>query len=184
MNSNEHSSPIPQSLDELATALSEGERVTYNEIIRSLKLPASVFEDYCSWCDESYTRNCIVENEKFELILLCWEVGQITPIHNHGGEECWVRVIEGEFRETIYTQDEAGELNIVQSSISKSNETTYMRDFMGFHSLENLSSKRSMSLHLYAKPIRSCKIFDEKSRTFVKKNLVYDTFPQLETNSK
>ena len=50
-----------------------------------------------------------------------------------------------------------------------------MKDFMGFHSLENLSDKKSMSLHLYAKPIRACRIFDEESNTFVHKELEYDT---------
>jgi cysteine dioxygenase len=161
------------------TALSTEESTKYNDIIRSMNLPSSVFEHYCSWSDKSYTRNCIVENEKFELILLCWEAGQITPIHDHGGEECWVKVIEGEFRERIYTTDEAGELSIVKSSIAKVNDITYMIDFMGFHSLENLSDKRSMSLHLYAKPIRSCNVFNENSRKFVNKNLIYHTISKV-----
>ncbi|MCT4697769.1 cysteine dioxygenase family protein [Tenacibaculum haliotis] len=164
-----------QSLDELVTALSEGERTTFNHIIHSVKLPIKTFEDYISWSEECYTRNCIVNNEKFELILLCWEQGQITPIHDHGGEECWVKVIEGEFRETIYKEDEIGGLTFVKSSVSKENAVTYMKDFMGFHSLENLSKKRSMSLHLYAKPIRKCRAFDEKTKTFVDRMLTYCT---------
>jgi len=175
LNSNENTPIALQSLDDLITALSEKERTKYNHIIHSIKLPSSAFENYNSWSNECYTRNCIIDNEKFELILLCWCEGHRTPIHDHGGEECWVKVIEGEFKETIYKQNEAGELNFVKSSISKSNEITYMKDFMGFHRLENLSNKRSMSLHLYAKPIRKCKTFDEKSGTFVSKDLVYDT---------
>ena len=93
----------------------------------------------------------------------------------HDGEECWVKVINGEFKETIYKEDDKGELNILKTSISKPNEVTYMKDFMGFHRLENVSNKRSMSLHLYAKPIRKCRIFDEKSKAFVNKDLGYDT---------
>lgn len=162
-----------ESLNELVTALSEEERTKYDDIIRSMKIPPGVFQEYCSWSNESYTRNCIVENERFELILLCWEKGQITPIHDHGGEECWVKVIEGELKETIYQEDETGEMKSSGSAISKSNHVTYMTDFMGFHKLENLSDKRSMSLHIYGKPIRNCKIFDEKSRKFVSKNMVY-----------
>lgn len=175
LNSNEHISTVPHSIDELITDLSEGERSTYNSLIHSLKLPNNAFENYTTWSNECYTRNCIVDNDKFELILLCWEQGQFTPIHDHGGEECWVKIIEGEFRETIYKQNEVGELNIVKSTISKSNDVTYMKDFMGFHRLENISKKRSMSLHLYAKPIRNCNIFDEKSETFVNTELIYDT---------
>ena len=175
MNSNENIPITLQSLDELITALSEEERTKYNHIMHSIKLSADAFDDYCSWSDDCYTRNCIVDTEKFELILICWCEGHRTQIHDHGGEECWVKVIEGEFKEKIYKKNEEGELNMVKSSISKSNEVTYMKDFMGFHRLENLSNKRSMSLHLYAKPIRKCTIFDENLKTFVHKNLGYDT---------
>ena len=182
MNTDQHNPLICLSLDELITALSEEERTKYNDIIRSMKIPKSVFENFCSWSNESYTRNCIIENEKFELILLCWNVGQSTPIHDHGGEECWVKIIEGEFRETIYKKNEANELKIVKSAISKSNDITYMIDFMGFHCLENLSKGKSISLHLYAKPIRNCKIFDENSRKFVSKNMVYTTVSETMKN--
>ncbi|MEE9406976.1 MAG: cysteine dioxygenase family protein [Polaribacter sp.] len=175
MNSNEHTSQTLQSLDELISALSEGERTTYNHIIHSLKLPTNAFEKYSSWSDECYTRNCIANNDKFELILICWCKGHRTSIHDHGGEECWVKVIEGEFKETIFKKDEIGALNLVKSTISKLNEITYMKDFMGFHRLENVSNKKSMSLHLYAKPIRKCNIFDEKLKIFVNKDLTYNT---------
>jgi cysteine dioxygenase len=57
-----------------------------------------------------------------------------------------------------------------------------MIDFMGFHRLENASSQRSMSLHLYAKPIRDCQIFDEDSKKFAPKKMVYDTVSELQTS--
>ncbi len=160
---------------DLITTLYEEESAAYNHIIRSVKFKAATFEKYTSWSEECYTRNCIVDNEKFELILICWCAGHQTPIHDHGGEECWVKVIEGEFKETIYKQNGNKELNIVKSFISKSNDVTYMKDFMGFHKLESLSNKRSMSLHLYAKPIRKCNVFNEASNAFESKDLYYDT---------
>jgi cysteine dioxygenase len=175
LDSNKDSTNTLQTLTDLTTALSEGERTTYNHIIHSIKLQVNDFEDYVSWSNECYTRNCIIDTEKYELILICWCEGHQTSIHDHGGEECWVKVIEGEFKETIYKQNEEGELTIVKSATSKSNEVTYMKDFMGFHRLENISSKKSMSLHLYAKPIRKCNVFDETSRTFVNKDLSYNT---------
>jgi len=175
LNSNEDSTSTLQTLNDLIAALSEGERATYNHIIRSTKFQATAFESYSSWSNDCYTRNCIVDNENFELILICWCEGHQTPIHDHGGEECWVKVIEGEFKETIYKENETGNLNIVKTAISKSDEVTYMKDFMGFHRLQSLSNKRSMSLHLYAKPIRTCRVFDEESKTFSDKKMDYDT---------
>jgi cysteine dioxygenase len=146
--------------------------------MHSIKLLTSDLENYCSWSNKSYTRNCIIDNEKFELILLCWAPGQITPIHDHGGEECWVKFITGEFKEIIYQENDLGDLAIVKSGISKAGDISYMIDFMGCHTLENLSKKRSMSLHLYAKPIRTCNVYDKGSRKFVSKNLAYCTVPQ------
>jgi cysteine dioxygenase len=175
VNSKKDSTSELKTLNDLITALSEGERTTYNNIIHSIIFQENTFENYASWSNDCYTRNCIVNNDNFEIILICWCEGHVTPIHDHDGEECWVKVINGEFKETIYKEDDKGELNILKTSISKPNEVTYMKDFMGFHRLENVSNKRSMSLHLYAKPIRKCRIFDEKSKAFVNKDLGYDT---------
>jgi cysteine dioxygenase len=175
LNSNELTSRTLQSLDDFITALTEEDITSYNHLIRLIKFSSNAFENYSTWSDDCYTRNCLVNNEKYELILICWCEGHRTPIHDHGGEECWVKVIDGEFKETIYKKNEKGELEAITSSISKPNEVTYMKDFMGFHQLENVSNKRSMSLHLYAKPIRTCNVFDENLKTFVCKDLTYDT---------
>nr|AOE10688.1 cysteine dioxygenase [uncultured bacterium] len=175
MESKEKNTTILQSLNDLISTLSEGERTTYNHIIHSLQLEPNAFEKYANWSKDCYTRNCIADTEKFELILICWCAGHQTSIHDHGGEECWVKVVEGEFKETIYKQDEVGALKLTKTKFSKKNDVTYMKDFMGFHRLENSANKRSMSLHLYAKPIRSCNVFNEVSKTFVHKELDYDT---------
>ena len=175
MESKEKNTTILQSLNDLISTLSEGERTTYNHIIHSLQLEPNAFEKYANWSKDCYTRNCIADTEKFELILICWCAGHQTSIHDHGGEECWVKVVEGEFKETIYKQDEVGALKLTKTKFSKKNDVTYMKDFMGFHRLENSANKRSISLHLYAKPIRSCNVFNEVSKTFVHKELDYDT---------
>ena len=184
MNSNQNTSITLQSLDDLISALSEGERTTFNDIIRSMQIPSSAFNKYCSWSDDLYTRNCIVNTEKFELILLCWEPGQITPIHDHGGEECWVKVIQGEFRERIYKVDPVGKLDIIDSVTSSVGAVTYMIDFMGYHSLENRSNTRSMTLHLYAKPIRTCNAFDADLGKFMPKSMGYNTTVNSHKNKK
>ena len=184
MNSNYQNPNTIQSLDDLVTVLSEAERTKFGHIINTLQLPISAFDPCCSWSTECYTRNCIIAYENFELILLCWEAGQFAPIHDHGGEECWVKVIQSEFRETIYKIDESGELNAVKTTISHTGDISYMIDFMGYHRLENLNNQRGMSLHLYAKPIRNCQLFDEDSKTFFRKNLAYTTVPKLKANLK
>lgn len=147
--------------------------------MRLVEIPEFAFENYCSWSQECYTRNCIFENEKFELILLCWEKGQKTPIHDHGGEECWVKVINGTLKETLYKKDGSKNLTELNTSISEKGNISYMIDFMGYHRLENISGHRAISLHLYAKPIKNCNVFDPDKRKFLSKELSYNTVSQL-----
>lgn len=163
-----------KSVDELISALLKNERSEYGNILRTTEISINELNDYASWSDECYTRNCITENKYFELILICWCKGHQTPIHDHGGEECWVKVIDGKFKETIYKEIKNGELEVVKSMTSKSGAITYMKDFMGFHKLENISEGNSLTLHLYAKPIKNCRAFNETDKTFTKRLLRYN----------
>lgn len=188
MNSKEQKTPTAnhsttiQTIEDLIAELTDEERTDYADIINSIAISANDFEAFSTWSEESYTRNCLVDNERLELILLCWEPNQVTPIHDHGGEECWVKVIDGELMETIYEPFEDNELEELVSKTSKAGDISYMADFIGFHRLENSHNGRSMSLHLYAKPIRSCRLFDEDSKKFIRKELVYDTIAEMEMN--
>ena len=144
-----------------------------------MKVPIAEFKKYATWSKDCYTRNCIAENDAFELILICWDKKQSTEIHDHGGEECWVCILEGEFKENIYKEDEKGELKVVERKEMKPGDITYMIDFMGYHNLENTSDKKSMSLHLYAKPIKKCNVYNPKKDKFVCKELTYDSVHNL-----
>ena len=114
-------------MPELTAALTENQQSTYHQIIRSVAIPEAAFEDFCSWSEDCYTRNCIFENEKFELILLCWEKDQITPIHDHGGEECWVKVINGTLKETLYKQETSWSYPTSYKYFRKRNNLLYDR---------------------------------------------------------
>ena len=171
--SKESSSPI-NTLGQLIDALNNRGDVGYNDILRVMEVPFSEFEAVSSWSDQTYTRNCIICEEDFELILLCWEPNQVTKIHDHGGQECWVKILKGELKETIYEHYVEGEPVPVRSFIGKPGDIRYMVDFMGCHRLENTTNERALSLHLYAKPIETCNIYDEEKELFVPKNMEYD----------
>lgn len=58
-----------------------------------------------------YTRNLIAtDNKTFTLLLLCWNPGRESPIHDHPCDGCWLKVLEGSVRECRYVEDNvAGE---------------------------------------------------------------------------
>jgi cysteine dioxygenase len=171
------------SFSELVQVLDEVERKNYTTILKSIQLPKAEFEKFATWSETCYTRNCVVENENFELILLCWEKDQITAIHDHGGEECWVYFAKGTFKENIYSQEENGELKIIKTTNTKPGDVAYMIDFMGFHNLENTSNKRAMSLHLYAKPIKNCNVYDSEKNEFFSKEMSYDNVQEVQQST-
>ncbi len=145
----------------------------YKSIFENLQLNKKVFEEYESWSQKKYTRNCIYNDEQFELILLCWEKEQETSIHCHGGEECWLYLLEGEMEEVLYNKDE----NMAEKGVRRlqKSQLSYINDSIGLHRLKNSCNGRTISLHLYAKPIKKCTFYDEKNGMFVLRNLKYDT---------
>lgn len=173
-----------ESLSDLIAILDEEERTKYTTILKSIQIPIAEFKKYATWSENSYTRNCIAENEDFELILICWNKEESTEIHDHGGEECWVYFVEGNFKENIFKEGETGKLKIIKKNKMRPGDISYMIDFMGYHNLENASSKRSMSLHLYAKPIKNCNVYNSKINKFVRKELCYDNVEEVEQKNK
>lgn len=139
-----------------------------------MSIPREDFKPYESWNKDHYTRNCIVRTDDYELLLLCWDVGEETPIHCHCGQECWVYAIDGELEEERF-EEEGDDVIQVDHTEYEKGSLSYMNDEMGYHLLRNVSKGRSMSLHLYMNPIDKCTIYDEDKEKFVLKELEYDT---------
>jgi len=163
-------------MQDIILKLSESPKKEYSSILKEFCSDSSLFNDYQSWSQKKYTRNCIYHDDSFELILLCWEKGQETSIHCHGGEECWVYLLEGEMEEVLYDNDE----NVTKKDIRRlqKSELSYINDTIGLHRLKNSFDGRTISLHLYAKPIKKCTFYDEENSIFVTRNLKYDTIKE------
>jgi cysteine dioxygenase len=58
---------------------------------------------------KKYTRNLVAtDNETFTLMLLCWNPGKGSPIHDHAGSECFMRNLAGELNEVQYAWADRG----------------------------------------------------------------------------
>src|SRR3974377_563663 len=47
---------------------------------------------YLTWDRQHYTRNLIDRTPLYELMAICWEVGQASSVHNHRDQNCWMAV--------------------------------------------------------------------------------------------
>ncbi|KAF0715386.1 hypothetical protein As57867_003379, partial [Aphanomyces stellatus] len=85
-----------------------------------------------------YTRNLVATDfTSYALMVLCWNKGQYSPIHDHPCDGCWVRHIQGTLHEVRYrhtgtTLDEISNAMITQG-------VSYMDDSLGLHKIGNPS---------------------------------------------
>ena len=162
------------SLRQLLDTLPSCQAKDYVKLARRMDIPISDFEPFMHWSKDHYTRNCIAKSDDYELILLCWEEGQETPIHCHSGQECWVHVLTGEISESrFHFNDEESSMEVDHSMVMSAGKLSYMNDEMGFHNLVNISDGRSMSLHLYMNPISNCRVYNSATGELELKRLEY-----------
>lgn len=108
-----------------------------------------------------YTRNLVATDFKnYTLLLLCWSPGKESKIHDHPCQGCFVKVIQGSIKETLYSVHmESNEIRLEHEAISLEGDVSYMSDDIGLHKIGNpQSDKGSISLHLYIPPFQTCKV--------------------------
>src|SRR6202040_478347 len=90
--------PLRVPIKELVSALRALSEAAFEgtEDIRSLlaKMPVeeSSLAPYLHWDGQHYTRNLIDKTDLYELIAICWDVGQSSSVHNHRDQNCWMAV--------------------------------------------------------------------------------------------
>ncbi len=124
----------------------------------------SDWREFQVWSDERYTRNLVHRCGAYELLLLCWEPGQVSPIHDHAGQHCWMAVLEGSLEEVHFSAGEEG-LVAGRSAVLSRGEVAFIQDEIAWHLIRPVGEQRGVSLHLYANPIDSCRIFNESCGT-------------------
>src|SRR5271155_1311342 len=55
-------------------------------------------QPYMYYAKSHYTRNLIHKCELFEVLAICWNVGQVSRIHNHRDQNCWMVTPVGRLR--------------------------------------------------------------------------------------
>ena len=161
-------------IDQLIECFDEAEPSEQVSVLKRIEIPKSEFKEYATWKKGGYTRNCLARKEGFEFILICWDAGSVTPIHGHGGEDCWVHQVSGLVKEKRYKKTSYG-FEVTNDATLIEGGLTYMHDRMGYHTIENCTDEPSMTLHVYASPIDRCKVYNDEKGEFETVEMEYDT---------
>jgi cysteine dioxygenase len=179
-------------------------RVPIDELVRALRaLPASAFDytaeiglllqkmpveeaslaRYLSWDRQHYTRNLIDKTDLYELMAVCWEVGQSSSVHNHRAQNCWMAAPIGSLLvENFHVgfQDiEAGECRLLASNtVNLTVDNPCAVDPREpVHRVVNPreANQRAVTLHVYSRPFDTCMVYSPEQGTCGEIQLHYNT---------
>lgn len=131
-------------------------------------------QQYLYYARSHYTRNLIFKSDLFEIIAICWEVGQASGIHNHRGQNCWMAVPIGKLRVQNFRVDNRDPLNgtcqLVPSDaydMDPEHPGTVQPE-QPVHQVLNLAqfNQRATSIHVYSYPYDSCEIYSVDRGTY------------------
>jgi cysteine dioxygenase len=138
---------------------------------------------YLTWDRQHYTRNLIDKTPLYELVAICWEVGQASSVHNHRDQNCWMaapigRLLVENYR--LLTQDvDAGtcELNTADTVEMNPAQPCAVDPLEPVHRVTNPRefNARAVSLHVYSRPFDTCIVYSPEQGTCGEIKLHYTT---------
>ncbi len=137
--------------------------------------PASI-NPYLYFSPSHYTRNLVHYCDLFEVIAICWEVGQASMIHNHREQECWMGAPIGRLMIQNYRLDaqcrdtKTCQLTPTLRYTLDATHSAAVDPGEPIHSVNNLAEfgERAVSVHVYSKPFDSCEVYN------LEKGIYYD----------
>jgi cysteine dioxygenase len=140
-------------------------------------------ERYLTWDRQHYTRNLIDKTSVYELMAICWEVGQISSVHNHRDQNCWMAVPVGRLLVENY--------RVIEQDLDKGRSRLQATDTVEMnpanpcavnplepvHRVLNPKefNQRAVSLHVYSRPYDSCVVYSPEQGTCGEIKLSYNT---------
>jgi cysteine dioxygenase len=159
---------------------------TTEEIRRFLAetpVDAGSLAPYLTWDRQHYTRNLIDKTDLYELIAICWEVGQASSVHNHRDQNCWMTAPIGKLvveNFCVGFQDiETGQCRLKASNtVELTAENPCAVDPREpVHRVVNPreANQRAVSLHVYSRPFDTCVVYSPEQGTCGEIRLHYNT---------
>jgi len=144
---------------------------------------ADSLSPYLTWSLQHYTRNLIDRTPLYELMAICWEIGQASSVHNHRDQNCWMAVPIGRLQVEnfhLVRQDIAGgtcrlePLNIVEMNIG---HPCAVDPADPVHRVMNPRefNQRAVSLHVYSRPFDTCVVYSPEQGTCGEIKLHFNT---------
>lgn len=157
-----------------------------DQIIRFLEnvtVSPDTLVPYLCWDRQHYTRNLIDKTPLYELVAICWEVGQASSVHNHRDQNCWMavpigRLLVANYR-TVFQDVEQGRCKLEATDTVEMNpgHPCAVDPREPVHRVFNPRefNERAVSLHVYSRPFDRCVVYSPEQGTCGEIQLHYNT---------
>ena len=187
MNTQAISKPVP--IQDFVAELKKFPEPAFNridQIVRFLQhtpvLPETL-TPYLTWDKQHYTRNLIDKTPLYELVAICWEIGQSSSVHNHREQNCWMAVPIGKLRvenfHLVSQNLDAGTCKLETADTVEMNprQPCAVDPLEPVHRVYNPRefNQRAVSLHVYSRPFDTCVVYSQEQGTCGVIKLHYQT---------
>ena len=122
--------------------------------VRPLAVECADLREFVRFSAQGYTRNLVRAGTWYHVLVLCWRNGQRSPIHDHAGSSCCVRVLRGTLTETRFEFAPNGHVKATGSCDFPPGSVIGSEDF-DLHQVSNLQPGGAdlVTLHAYSPPL-------------------------------
>ena len=123
-------------------------------------LTAEELHDYLVFSKDHYVRNLLHTGPTYQALVLCWRNGQRSPIHNHKGSHCGVKVLRGTATETFFERAPNGMILPTKSRQLPPGDTTASAE-ADTHQVSNCQAGNAdlVTLHIYSPALTKMEVF-------------------------
>ncbi len=109
---------------------------------------------FLQFSPDHYVRNLMHAGPCYQALVICWQSGQRSPIHDHRGSSCAVKVICGVATETAFATAANGMIYANGSRQLKAGDSCASQD-ADIHQMSNLQPEGDdlVTLHIYSPPL-------------------------------
>jgi cysteine dioxygenase len=138
---------------------------------------------YLTWDRQHYTRNLVDKTSLYELVAICWEVGQASSVHNHRDQNCWMAVPIGKLLVQNYRvvsqslEEGACQLEAADTVEMNPTQPCAVNPLEPVHRVFNPRefNQKAVSLHVYSRPFDTCVVYSPDQGTCGEIKLHYTT---------
>jgi cysteine dioxygenase len=124
------------------------------DILNRLVVTTEEAQPHALFSEKRYARNLVYKEHQFEIMIMCWNAGQRSSIHDHAGSLGGIKILQGELTESLFGRAANGMIKSL-SSAEYAIEKTRVEETSLIHQISNLQAEngKTVSVHIYIPPL-------------------------------